>query len=211
MDRLLAIGEAAKILGVSITTLRRWEKEGKLLPEPSTSTHRRYKLSNLQPASSVVANDNKKTIAYARVSSHDQKDDLERQKQVLELYCAKQGWTFELISDLGSGMNYHKKGLKRLLKQVIDGEVGRLVITHKDRLLRFGAELVFAICEIKNVQVIILNAGEDATFEEDLAKDVLEIITVFSARLYGSRSRKNQKILEGVKKVVEEIENDTDA
>jgi predicted site-specific integrase-resolvase len=133
---------------------------------------------------------------------------LERQKQVLELYCAKQGWTFEIVSDLGSGMNYQKKGLKRLLNAIIDDKVGRLVLTHKDRLLRFGAELVFAICEIKSVQVIILNQGEDTTFEEDLAKDVLEIITVFSARLYGSRSRKNQKIIEGVKKVIDEAEHD---
>jgi putative resolvase len=214
MNRLVAIGEAAKILGVSITTLRRWEKEGKLLPEPSNSTHRRYDISKLtpkQPSTQQFITDSRKTIAYARVSSHDQKADLERQKQVLELFCAKQGWTFELISDLGSGMNYQKKGLKSLLKQIINDEIGRLVITHKDRLLRFGAELVFAICEAKSVQVVILNQGEESTFEEDLAKDVLEIITVFSARLYGSRSRKNQKILEGVKKVVEEIENDSDA
>jgi len=145
----------------------------------------------------------RKTVAYARVSSHDQKDDLERQKQVLELYCAQQGWTFEVIADLGSGMNYQKKGLKRLLDAVIEGGVGRLVITHKDRLLRFGAELVFAICEAKNVEVVILNKGADTTFEEDLAKDVLEIITVFSARLYGSRSRKNQKLLDGVREAAE--------
>lgn len=105
---------------------------------------------------------------------------------------------------LGSGMNYHKKGLKKLLEAIIDGQIGRLVITHKDRLLRFGAELVFAICEAKQVEVVILNQGEDTTFEEDLAKDVLEIVTVFSARLYGSRSRKNQKLLDGVKKAVEE-------
>lgn len=84
------------------------------------------------------------------------------------------------------------------------GSVGRLVISHRDRLLRFGAELVFAICEAKNVEVVILNQGEDTTFEEDLAKDVLEIITVFSARLYGSRSHKNQKLLDGVKRAVEE-------
>jgi predicted site-specific integrase-resolvase len=100
-------------------------------------------------------------------------------------------------------MNYHKKGLKRLLDAIIDGQVGRLVITHKDRLLRFGAELVFAICEAKNVEVVILNQGEDTTFKEDLAKDVLEIITVFSARLYGSRSRKTQKLIEGVRAAVE--------
>lgn len=147
----------------------------------------------------------RRTVAYARVSSHDQNDDLERQKQVLELYCARQGWTFEIISDLGTGMNYHKKGLKRLLDDLVDGRVGRLVITHKDRLLRFGAELVFAICEAKGVEVVILNQGEDTTFEEDLAKDVLEIITVFSARLYGSRSRKNQRLLDNVKKAVEEV------
>jgi predicted site-specific integrase-resolvase len=149
------------------------------------------------------ADAHRRTIAYARVSSHDQKDDLERQKQVLELYCARQGWTFEVIADLGSGMNYHKNGLKRLLDAIVEGQIGRLVITHKDRLLRFGAELVFAICEAKNVEVVIINQGEDTTFEEDLAKDVLEIITVFSARLYGSRSRKNQKLLDGVKQAVE--------
>ena len=103
-------------------------------------------------------------------------------------------------------MNCHKKGLKRLLNEILDGCVARLVVTHKDRLLRFGAELVFVICEAKNVSVVILNSGEDTTFEEDLAKDVLEIITVFSARLYGSRSRKNQKLLEGVKKAVEEAQ-----
>ena len=102
-------------------------------------------------------------------------------------------------------MNYQKKGLKRLLDAIIDGQIGRLVLTHKDRLLRFGAELVFAICEIKNVEVVIINQGEDTTFEEDLAKDVLEIITVFSARLYGSRSHKNQKLIDGVKKVVESV------
>ena len=99
-------------------------------------------------------------------------------------------------------MNYHKKGLKRLLHDVIEGRIGRLVITHKDRLLRFGAELVFAICEAKNVEVVILNQGDDTSFEQDLAKDVLEIITVFSARLYGSRSRKNQRLLDGVRQAV---------
>ncbi len=102
-------------------------------------------------------------------------------------------------------MNYRKKGLKKLLAAIIGGDVGRLVIAHQDRLLRFGAELVFAICEAKNVEVVILNQGEDTTFEEDLAKDVLEIIAVFSARLYGSRSHKNQKLLDGVKRAVDEV------
>lgn len=201
---MLSISEAAHVIGVSVTTLRRWEKEGKLPTHRIRSGHRRYKLSEIRPELARTLEVHRQTIAYARVSSHDQKTDLERQKQVLEMYCAGQGWTFEVVSDLGSGMNYHKKGLKYLLHAILDGKVGRLVIAHKDRLLRFGAELIFAICEAKNVEVVILNQGEDTTFEEDLAKDVLEIITVFSARLYGSRSRKNQKLLDGVKKVAEE-------
>ena len=147
----------------------------------------------------------RKTIAYARVSSYDQKSDLERQKQLLELYCASNGWEFEIISDLGSGINYNKKGLKKLINAIIDGEVGRLVITHKDRLLRFGAELIFSICEAKEVEVVIVNKDEESTetFEEELAKDVLEIITVFSARLYGARSKKNKKLIEEMKKAVD--------
>lgn len=203
MDRYVAIGEASEALGVSITTLRRWEVEGKLIPERTAGRQRRYDLAKLKPELFHAAAQDRKTIAYARVSSHDQKDDLERQKQVLELYCAKQGWTFEVIADLGSGMNYNKKGLKRLLDEIIEGRVGRLVIAHKDSLLRFGAELVFAICEAKDVEVLIINKGVDTTFEEDLAQDVLEIITVFSARLYGSRSRKNKKLLDGVKQALE--------
>ncbi|WML90583.1 IS607 family transposase [Thiothrix lacustris] len=204
MNRLVPISEASKLLGVSVPTLRRWEAEGRLIPEHTSGNHRRYDMLKLKPELFRATEDSRKTLAYARVSSHDQKDDLERQKQVLELYCAQQGWTFELISDLGSGINYYKKGLKRLLNDILAGNVGRLVITHKERLLRFGAELVFSICEAKQVEVVIVNKGEDTTFEEDLATDVLEIITVFSARLYGSRSRKNKKLLDGVKKAVEE-------
>lgn len=203
--KLVDIAKAANALGVSTITLRRWEQSGKLMPERTQGGHRRYDLTKLCPElHRKLSCDNKITIAYARVSSHDQKQDLERQKQVLEMYCASQGWTFEVIADLGSGMNYSKKGLTKLIKSILRNEVGRLVLTHKDRLLRFGAELIFAICEIKNVEVVIINKGEEVSFEEDLAKDVLEIITVFSARLYGSRSRKNQKLIDGIKQVVKD-------
>ena len=207
MKRLVAIGEASEALGVSITTLRRWEAVGKVIPERTAAGHRRYDLAKLQPEMFHPDPCEQRTVAYARVSSHDQKEDLERQKQVLALYCARQGWTFEVLADLGSGMNYHKKGLKHLLNDVVEGRIGRLVITHKDRLLRFGAELVFAICAVKNVKVVVLNQGEDTTFEEDLAQDVLEIITVFSARLYGSRSRKNEELLDGVKTAAEQSQS----
>jgi len=208
MKKLLSIGEAAKALGVTTTTMRNWDKNGMLHPDEYTrGGDRRYSIDTLRNFNkdAVIEIEKRKTIAYARVSSHDQKDDLARQVAVLESYCASKGYTYEVIQDLGSGMNYYKKGLTRLLNLILDGEVQRLVLTHKDRLLRFGAELVFAICEAKHVEVVIINKGEEnVRFEEELAKDALEIITVFSARLYGSRSNKNKKLLEDVQKAVED-------
>ena len=208
MKKLMTIGEAAKVLGVTTTTLRNWDKKGLLKPDELTrGGNRRYRLESLKNIKDNLhtASDGLKTIAYARVSSHDQKEDLIRQVAVLESYCAKKGFEYEVIQDLGSGMNYYKKGLTKLLNLILEGQVRRLVLTHKDRLLRFGAELVFAICEAKEVEVVIINKGEEnVRFEEELAKDVLEIITVFSARLYGSRSNRNKKLLEDVNKAVAE-------
>ena len=202
MTDLVSIGEAARQLGVSISTLRRWESEGKIRPEDRTAGgQRRYSLAKISPKVGRRIPSTRETIAYARVSSHDQKDDLERQKKVLENFCSVRGWSFRVVADLGSGMNYNKKGLRQLLSMLMDGQIERLVITHKDRLLRFGAELVFALCEKQNVEVVIINQSENSTFEEELAQDVLEIITVFSARLYGARSRKAAKIIDAVKEI----------
>ena len=138
------------------------------------------------------------TICYASVSSREQKDDLDRQHEVLETYCAAKGWRTQVIRDLGSGMNYDKKGLKQLLEMILRRQMKRLVLTHKDRLLRFGAELVFALCDIQGIKVVIIHQGERPSFEEELAQDVLEIITVFSARLYGARSHKARKTIEAL-------------
>jgi predicted site-specific integrase-resolvase len=206
MSKFVSISVAAAALGVSTSTLRRWEATGRLTPARTEGGQRRYDLAALRPGFSHGADVPRKTLAYARVSSHDQRADLERQKQVLELYCASQGWTFDIIADLASGMNYHKRGLQGLLDEILAGTVGRLVLTHKDRLLRFGAELVFAICQAKEVEVVIINQGQDTSFEEDLASDVLEIVTVFSARLYGSRSHKNQKLIDGVRNAVKDAQ-----
>ena len=204
MSKLLSIKQAANQLGVSVSTLRRWDETGVLVAQRTPKGHRRYDLSKINPnLTRNKVEQQRKTIAYARVSSHDQKSDLQRQIEMLELYCSAQGWSFEVISDLGSGMNYHKKGLKRLLDDILDNKIDRLVLTHKDRLLRFGAELVFALCEARQVEVVIINQGENLSFEEELAQDVLEIITVFSDRLYGSRSKKNKKLIEAVKASLE--------
>lgn len=203
----MTISETAKLLGVSTQTLRRWEKEGKLLPtERTEGNQRRYDMKKIRPELFHSFGENlKRTIAYARVSSHDQKEDLSRQISMLEMFCSANGWSYEIMSDLGSGMNYRKKGLKKLLQLILDGELSRLVLTHKDRLLRFGAELVFSLCEARNIEVVLVNKGQEPSFEEELAQDVLEIITVFSARLYGSRSQKNKKLVKNLKKAVESV------
>jgi predicted site-specific integrase-resolvase len=197
VSRYIKIGAASKLLGVTPQTLRRWEREGQVSPDRVSEGGTRYYEVNQLLGLRELETD--LTVAYARVSSHDQKDDLKRQAENLERYCARQGWRYELIQDLGSGMNYRKKGLKRLLEMILNRQVKRVVLTHKDRLLRFGAELVFALCEARNVEVVILNQGEESSFEEELVQDVLEIITVFSARMYGSRSHKNKKLVEAAK------------
>jgi putative resolvase len=199
----LTISEAAKLKGVSVSTLRRWESEGKLIPGRTANGHRRYTISQLLGLKENLSY----TVGYCRVSSHDQKKDLERQKEVVELFCAQNGWPVEIIDDLGSGLNYNKKGLKRLIRLIVDSKVERLVLNHKDRLPRFGSELIFSLCEQFGTEVVIINRTEDSTFEEDLAQDVLEIITVFSARLYGSRSHKNRKIVEELRDVATRIQD----
>ncbi len=202
----LSIGEAADILGVSVKTVRRWADSGKLKSIRSPSGHRRFELLDLQSIKQGIQaeKDERITLTYARVSSHDQKKDLIRQIQLLESYCASHGWQHETISDLGSGLNYKKKGLRKLLERIMKGDVKRLVLTHKDRLLRFGSELVFAVCEEFNTEVVIINqTKEEISFEQELATDMIELVTVFSARLYGSRSKKNKILLDNIAKAVQ--------
>ena len=108
---MIKIKEASMLLGVTQKTLRVWEKDGKIISHKTKGGHRRYLKSELLGISKIK----RVTICYARVSSYDQQEDLKRQEQLLELYCAKQGYVFEIISDLGSGLNYKKRGLKKVI------------------------------------------------------------------------------------------------
>ena len=203
-NRLVKIGAAAKMLGTTPGQLRKWEANGELLPARKTQGGTRYyaiaDLFGRSAAASPAAASPEEplTVCYARVSSYDQKADLDRQQAALEAYCATKGWRTRVIRDLGSGMNYRKKGLQELLELILHRRFERLVITHKDRLLRFGAELVFRLCELQGIEIVIVHQGEQPSFEEELAQDVLEIITVFSARLYGSRSHQSKKLLDAL-------------
>jgi predicted site-specific integrase-resolvase len=171
-------------LGVHPQTLRRWERTGKLpAPERTLGNHRRYRAKPTQ-ADAV-------TVGYVRVSSHDQKSDLERQKQFVTENAGKP--VDLVISDLGSGLNYKKTGFKRLLLLILQGKVSELILTHKDRLLRFGSEIIFQICQFMGVKITILKAAEQKPAMEQFCTDLIEIMTVFCSKIYGQRSHQNRK------------------
>lgn len=196
---LLSIKEAAKFLNVSINTLRNWDNDGKVTAYRTAGNHRRYdknELINMVAQSERPIVKNKITVGYARVSTSSQKEDLNRQEKVITNYCEANGYPFKIIKDIGSGINYNKKGLQELIDLICNGRVERVVINYKDRLVRFGYELIEQICNIYNVDIIILNQTDEISFEEELIEDILSIITVYSSKLYGKRSHKNQKIIE---------------
>lgn len=200
------ISEAAEFLGVSADTLRRWEENGLIESERTRGGHRRYDVAQLMELNQKEG----LTILYGRVSTRPQVKDLDRQVCVLEAYAKINKWENVLtIKDIGSGINYKKKGLNRLLNLLVEGKARRLVLTNKDRLLRFGSELVFSLCELQGVEVVIINQSIDQEPEECLVHDVLEIVTVFSAKLHSLRSRKNVQFLKENLSKLSEINDKT--
>lgn len=200
MDKknMLSTGEAAEIAGVNLDTIRRWDKKGVIKSYRTEGGHRRYCAESIyayigQPK---VQPTEKHTLIYARVSTRSRENDLNRQVELMEMFCSAKGWKYKVLTDIGSGLNYNKKGLLELIKQIETNQIDRLVINYKDRLLRFGSEIIFEICKWHNVDVVIVSEDESKTYEEELVDDVLSIITVFSAKLYGSRSHKNKAVVE---------------
>ena len=184
----LSIGEFSQQIGVSVCTVRRWCRKGKITETFRTvGNHRRFAASMVDVVLGKTGS--RVSIGYARVSSHDQKTDLITQSKRLVNHSD------QVIEDLGSGLNCKKRGLKKLLSLLLDRKVSTLTLTHKDRLLRFGHEIVFQICRWAGTDVVILEEPEVVSFEEELCKDVLTLMTVFSARLYGKRSHKNRTVV----------------
>jgi putative resolvase len=202
---MYSIEEASSILGVHPNTLRRWERIGKISPYKTEGGHRRYspnELLRINPTAKLA--NTRITIGYCRVSSSDQKEDLKRQIEYVSTYCISKGYSFQVIDDVGSGLNYNKKGLRKLINQIQSNEVERIVINYKDRLIRFGFEIIEQLCEFHDVKIEIINHTKDRTYEQEMVEDILSVVTVFSARLYGSRSHKQKRIVKTTKEVLEE-------
>lgn len=204
-DFLYSIDEAASMLAVHPNTLRRWEKEGKITPYRTEGGHRRFTAAELAKIKPDIKLPNTRiTVGYCRVSSSDQKEDLKRQVGYVSSFCIAKGYSFKIIEDIGSGLNYNKKGLKELIRMIQNNEVDRIVINYKDRLIRFGFELLEQMCQHHEVEIEVINHTEDKTYEEEMVEDILSVITVFSARLYGSRSQKQKKLISKVQEVLDE-------
>ena len=197
---MYSIGKFAKKTGLSISTLRNWDRDNKLKPiYKADSGYRYYSEEQLSKILNRKIDKEKINIGYVRVSTRKQKDDLERQYELMELYLTQQGTKFKIISDIGSGINYNKNGLRELLKLITTNEINNLYLMNKDRLLRFGYELVKELCDIHNVKIEIINQSENKTDEEEMIDDILNIIHVFSCKMNDKRSHINKKIMEKLK------------
>lgn len=192
----LSVGEAAAILGLSPKTLRRWDNQGLLIPDFRTEGgHRRYLLSSLMSHFGLKSESSKEeriSIRYSRVSSAAQAPDLERQAERLLRYTEEHGINSEEIKDIGSGINYKKKGLQKMLNLILHRKIDTIYVVYRDRLLRFGFDLVEQVASFCGTKILVIDKDSDESFDERLAKDVIEIITVFSAKVYGKRSHKNK-------------------
>ena len=201
--------KVTEILGVTAQTLRNWDKEGKLKPSYVKSNGYRYysEDSILSYTQERKTKKNLNVIGYARVSSKKQSDDLERQVNNLKTYLDSKYTDYEIITDIGSGINYTKPGLKKLIEKINRKEVDLIVVLYKDRLLRFGFELVEYFAELNNVKIEILDKI-DKNQDQELVEDLVQIITVFSCKIQGKRKAKTKEIIDEFSQKIEKMYND---
>ena len=177
--KYVSTSKAAELTGLHPNTLRKYADEGKIRYYRLPNGDRRFDVSDWEPESVVT------TVCYARVSQPKQKEDLQRQREyLLSKYPGS-----ECLSDIGSGLNYKRKGFRRILERAIRGEKLRVVVTYRDRLVRFGFDLIEHIVSMSGGEIVVLNKL-DSSPESELVGDLTAIVTVFSSRLHGLRSPK---------------------
>ena len=189
-ETFISTSKAKEILGVSLKTLTRWDKSGKLRATRNPSGRRMYNLKHVEIASGKYNDsDKKQKICYCRVSSKKQMDDLNRQENFLR----EKFPGHKLVTDIGSGLNWKRKGLKTILGLAMQGHISEVVVAHRDILCRFAFELLEWIFETNGVKLIVLDEDKEKSKDEELANDILSIINDYSCRKMGSRKYKNKK------------------
>lgn len=204
------ISEFSQKINKAQSTLRLWDKKGILKPHHITAGgHRMYSDGQLYEVLNIPREEKnkRKVIGYARVSTSKQKYDLNRQIENVKTYMIAKGYSFDIITDIGSGINYKNKGLNKLIRMIINNEVDKIVILYKDRLVRFGFEIIESICKEYSVEIEVID-NSIKTGEQELVEDMIQIVTVFSCRLQGKRANKAKKLLKEVKEL--EVNEDKD-
>ena len=194
---LISIGKFAKIVGVTPHTLRDMHRSGELIPCHVSQGGTRYYSTDQLKYFTHSNSDVKPVIGYCRVSTASQKDDLATQVNNVKTYMYAKGYQFEIIQDIGSGINYKNKGLRELISKISNREISKVVVLYKDRLMRFGYEMFEYICQLNHVEIEIIDATSQSK-EQELVDDLIQIITVFANRLYGQRSKKTKQLIEEV-------------
>jgi len=205
--RLLRPKEACSLLGVSYSTLRRWIKEGRIRAVQTIGGKYRIPESEVRRLLSGVVGGEIRAIIYARVSSSDQRSDLERQIRYLMQYCTAKGYrVVDVLSDTASGLSTERRGLLKLFNYVVNRQVDVVVVTYRDRLTRFGFEYLEYFFKQYGVRVEAVFGEEPRDAHQELVEDLIAIISLFVGKLYGVRSNKKKKLVEGFKKLLEEVE-----
>jgi putative resolvase len=198
MDILLRPGEAARRLGLTVTTLQRMDRAGRLRVVRTMGNQRRIPESEVHRL--MGEREQRLPILYARVSSHGQKEDLERQKERLQRAFPGA----EMYTDIRSGLQFDRPGFLAVLKAVQERRVSRVVVAYEDRLARFGVDLLRQVFAAYGTTLEVLDPKPKETPEPELANDLIAIITSFSTRLYGLRSHKTKRLLSEARKAMKD-------
>lgn len=198
--QLISIGKFAKKVGLTTASLRRMHESGECIPYHITKGGTRYYSLDQLKDFSTADKKKKLVIGYCRVSTSSQKDDLEVQINNMKSYMYAKGYKFEIISDIGSGIDYKKNGLQELLNKINDQDISKIVILYKDMLIGFGFELIEYICKINDVEIEIIDNTEQN--KEEISNNLIKIATIFANSLYGQQSKKTKQLINGVKQNV---------
>ncbi|MBK8510633.1 MAG: IS607 family transposase [Candidatus Competibacter sp.] len=205
MESTMSTGKAAKLLGVSVKTLQRWEREGRLIPATRTdSNRRRYTEAQIREFIGLrnAVSEPTRLVAYCRVSSAAQKPDLANQRKVLEEFVVAKGLAnVEFIEEVGGGLNFKRKRFLALMDEIGRREIKTLILAHRDRLTRFGFEWFEHFAETNGCEVLVLNQ-ERLSPEQEMVQDLMTVVHCFSSRLYGLRNYR-KKLDEALKKDAE--------
>jgi putative resolvase len=200
MEKLYTLKEAKELLGVTTRTIQRWDKEGKIRVVRTVGGRRRIPESEIKRI--LGLKEERVVVGYARVSSTTQKDDLERQKQLIRRYAKDRSYgEIQILSDVGPGLNEKRRGFLSLLEMVTERKISRVIIVYEDRLTRFGFETLRKMFQAFGTEIEVINSGEK-TPQGELVEDLITVVSHFAGKLYGMRSHKYEEVVEGVRKLI---------